>query len=169
MKRVVINAVCAMLLMIIQSNVDSAFGIDYVCQFVVIAAVLTGAGAMPMISSCVSMLILACVVDFFVSGPIGLYAFICMVVFGISRALLTRFRSERLIAVMFWGCLLCVLFESLLAVVYSLYYWNGQFWHIFARSVWVDAILTALFTPVLMWIEHLVERILSRRHASGLN
>lgn len=169
MKRVIINAICALVLMLIQTNVGSAFGMNVVCEFFVIAAVISGATSMPMISSCLSMLALALLMDFFVSGPIGLYAFACMSVFAISRALLNRFRSERLISVMFWASLICIVFEAIQAALYSLYYFDTQYWKIYGNIFWIDALLTALMTPFVMWIEHLLERLFSRRHSNGLN
>ena len=169
MKRVILNVLCAFVLMLVQANVDSAFGVQMMCQFVVIAALLTGALSMPMMSSTLSILVLAIVGDFFVSGPIGLYAFCLMVTFGISRALLSRFRSERVFALMIWACLLCILFESLQATLYSLYYMSPRFWGIFGKTFWKDAIVTTIMTPLVMWIVLRLERLTSRRRTSGLN
>ena len=168
MKRVILNALCAFILMLIQTNVSSAFGIQMVCQFCAIAALLTGALSMPMMSSAISILVLAVICDLFVSGPIGIYAFCLMVTFGIARALLSRFRYERVFALMIWSCILCILFESLQATLYSLYYLSTQYWVIFAQFFWKDAIATTIATPVVMWLILRLERLMSRRHTTGL-
>ncbi len=169
MKRVVINAVTAFLLMLVQSNVDSAFGIQAMAQFGIIAAVLTGMTSMPMVSSAISMLIFALLCDVFTSGPIGLAAFVFMLVFGIGRAIVARFKSERVIAVMIFCATMTILFEFLLAIVYCAYYREFVFLSIFVSQFWNDVLLTALLTPAVMTINHALESIFVRRKKASLS
>ncbi len=168
MKRAILNVACALLFLLIQTNINSAFGIEAICQFGIIAAVLSGGFSMPMISSTISILILGLICDLNGIGPLGLYTFSFMVVFGITRAIMTRLKSERVISLMIWSLLLCILFEFLQATLYSLFYQDTIFGGLFIRKFWLDALLTSLFTPVMMWFEHLLERIFTRRKASGL-
>lgn len=169
MKRVVINAVSAFLLMIIQSNVDSAFGIQAMVQFGIIAAVLTGMTSMPMMASTISMLIFALLCDMFTSGPVGIAAFVFMLVFGIGRAVVARFKSERVIAVMIFCAVMTIIFEFLLSIVYCAYYRDFVFLSIFLSQFWKDFILTAFLTPAVMTINRALESIFMRRKKAGLN
>ena len=169
MKRVILNVICAFVLMLIQSNVDAAFGLQLVCQFGVIAALLTGALSLPMVSSSISIFCLAILCDMFVSGPVGLYAFALMVTFGVARALLSRFRSERVFALMLWACLLCVLFDLIQTALYSVYYFNPKYWTLFVKLGWKDALATTIMTPVMLWSVLRLERLFSRRRTPGLS
>ncbi|MBR4986432.1 MAG: hypothetical protein IKY83_11920 [Proteobacteria bacterium] len=169
MKRVIINVVIAFICMLIQSNVSSAFGLDIVCQYGVIAIILSAATSMSLVSSSVSMLIFALLCDIFASGPIGVYAFCLMVVFAVSHALMFRFRSERLVALMIWSAVMSVLFELLLAGVYAGIFWNRHYFFIFIDHFWKDMIATALMTPAVMALEHLAEKVFSRKKTSSLS
>ena len=169
MKRVIINAVSAFLLMIVQSNVDSAYGIQAMAHFGIIAAVLTGMTSMPLMASAISMLILALLCDVFMSGPIGIAAFVFMVVFGIGRAVVARFKSERVVAVMVFCAAMSILFEFLLALVYCAYYQEFVFLSIFVTQFWKDFLLTALLAPAVMAINHALESVFMRHKKAGLS
>lgn len=168
MKRVIINASCALLLMLMQTNVDAAFGIQAMAQFGIIAAVLSGMTSMNMLPSAVSMLILALICDSFASGPIGLYAIAFMLVFGFSRVVINRFKSERIIAVMIFSAIMTLFFELLLALLYSAYYMDTVYHTIFLRVFWKDIILTALFSPCMLWLNLAFDVLFSRRRKKGL-
>ncbi len=168
MKRVIINAICAFFLMFIQTNVDAAFGIQAMAQFGVIAAVLTGMCSMSMMPSAISMLLLAVLCDLFASGPVGLYAIAFMLMFGCSRALIHRFRSERVIAVMIFSVIMTVFFELLLALLYCAYYRSSAYLSIFVHIFLIDILLTALLAPGVMWLNGLLETLFSGRKKNGL-
>ena len=161
MKRVVIYAVLALILMAVQANVHSAFGVQTVCHFGIIAAVVSGAFSFPLISSAIAMSLLAMTCDLFVSSPLGLYAFVFMVVFSISRALLFRFRSERLIFVLMWICIMGIAFDALLAAAYSAYYRDTVFFSIFLSFFWKNALVTTILSPVIIRFAHWWDRILT--------
>ena len=92
MKRVVLNALLALVLMILQTGVSSSFGLESVCHFTVIAAVLSGALSLPMISSTVSILLLGVVCDMWMSGVSGLTPLLLMIVYLGVRAAMLPFR-----------------------------------------------------------------------------
>ena len=168
MKRVIINAICAFILMLVQANFDAAFGIQALAQFGIIAAVLTGMTSMSMRASSISMLLLALLCDIFSSGPVGIYAIAFMLVFGLSRAILFRFHSERIIAVMIACAVMSALFEFLLALLYCAYYWDSAFLTVFVHVFWKDLILTAIFAPVVMWLCNILETALIRHKKNSL-
>ena len=168
MKRVVINVVTAFIFMLIQTNFASAFGSDLVCQFGVIAIVLSAATTMNIVPSAVAMLIFALLCDIFVSGPVGIYAFCLMVVFALSHALLARFKSERTISIMIWSGLMTIVFELLLACVYSGIFKSFHYFVIFLEQFWKDVLITALLTPVVMYVTLFAEKIFTQRRTSSL-
>ena len=79
MKRVVINALLAFILMLIQTSVASSFGLLSVCQFGILASVVSSALAFPTMSTSISMLLLGLAFDLWVSGPPFLYAFLFVI------------------------------------------------------------------------------------------
>ena len=167
MKRVIIHAVLALVLMIVQANVHSAFGIQLTCHYGVIAAVLSGVFTLPLTSSALSLLILATICDLFASGPLGLFAFACMLVFAVSRAFMHRFRTERFVFVMLWGCIMSIVLDAVLGILYSAYYRNAQFLTIFVQIFWKNALITGLMTPVVMWISQQLDRLFTPRRNNG--
>lgn len=168
MKRVIINVVTAFICMLIQMNITSAFGIDTLCQYGVIAIILSAATSMNLVTSSVATLIFALLCDIFVSGPIGIYAFCLMLVFGITHALLSRFRSERMIALMIWAAVMTTAFELLLACAYAGVYKDFHYFMIFVNHFWKDLILTVLMTPAVMYLNQLAEKIFTHRKTSSL-
>ena len=99
----------------------------------------------------------------------GLAAFVFMLVFGIGRAIVARFKSERVIAVMIFCAAMTILFEFLLAIVYCAYYREFVFLSIFVSQFWNDVLLTALLTPAVMTINHALESIFVRRKKASLS
>lgn len=168
MKRVVINVVTAFIFMLIQTNFASAFGLDLICQFGVIAIVLSAATTMSIVPSAVATLIFALLCDIFVSGPIGIYAFCLMVVFALAHALLARFKSERTISIMIWGGLMTIVFELLLACVYAGIFKTPHYFVIFLDHFWKDVIITSLLTPIVMYITLFAEKIFTQKRTSSL-
>lgn len=166
MKRVLINALTTILLMIVQTNVTSAFGMDVMCQFGVIAIVLAAATSMPAISSAIALLCVGLFCDVWGSGPVGLYAMAFMFTFAIAWAFMHRMKTERVIALMVCSALTCALFEGLLAAVYSIYYMESRFLAMFLRYFWIDALVTAILTSPVMWVTHMIEKLFIRRRAS---
>lgn len=168
MKRVIINVVTAFIFMLIQTNFASAFGLDLICQFGVIAIVLSAATSMNIVPSAVATLIFALLCDIFVSGPIGIYAFCLMVVFALAHALVARFKSERTISIVIWACLMTIVFELLLSCVYAAIYKEFHYFVIFINQVWKDLLITSLLTPVMMYVTHFAEKIFTQRRTSSL-
>lgn len=167
MKRLIITTLMALVLMCVQANVDSAFGLDFVCHFGMIAAVFLGVSAVPMMSSSIAMLILALVCDLCVSGPIALFALATMIVFAISRAFLFRFRTERMVAVMMGGALVSIAFDSLLAVLYSIYFQSTVYLSIFIHVFWKNAIVSFVMTPIFIGLVQAVEKLTTARRRTG--
>lgn len=163
MKRVIINALTAILLMLAQTNVTSAFGWDVLCQFGVIAIVLAAATTMPAMPTAVAMLCVAFFCDVWSSGPVGLYAMAFMASFAVAWAFIGRTKTERVIALMVCSALVCMLFEGILAVIYSIYYWDTHFLSVFLHQSWMNALMTACLTPLVMWAMHGIEKLFIRR------
>lgn len=163
MKRVIINAMTAIILMLGQTNVTSAFGWDILCQFGVIAMVLASATAMPMIPSAVAMLCIALFCDIWSSGPVGLYAMAVMICFALAWGIIGRLKTERVIALMICSAVMSSLFEAILAAVYSIYYLDTHFLAVFGHQFWINALVTACMTPLVMGITHFVEKLFIRR------
>ena len=166
MKRVIINALAAILLMLVQTNVTFAFGLDVLCQFGVIAVVLGAATAMPVIPSAIAMLCIALFCDIWSSGPVGLYAMAFMGCFAVAWAFIGRMKTERVIALMICSAIICIVFEVLLAAIYSLYYLDTHFLLVFLHQFWANALLTALMTPLVMWMTHFIEKLFIRRKSA---
>ena len=168
MRIVIINALCALLLMIAQSNFNASFGVEAMCQFGVIGMVLCCGLVMSPIASMVSMVLLAFVCDLWASGPTGLYALVFSLVFILFRAIMARFRTERVIAMMIFAAIAAALFEFLLAAGYGVFYRQTVYLMLFLRRFWLDAILTALFLPLVMVIVQLLDRLFSSHRKTGL-
>ncbi len=168
MRIVIINALCALLLMIAQSNFNASFGIDAMCQFGVIGMVLCCGLVMPSIASMVSMVVLGFACDLWASGPTGLYALVFSLVFIIFRAIMLRFRSERVVAMMIFAAIASAFFELLLAAGYGVVYRQTVYLMLFLRRFWLDAILSALFLPLVMFVVQLLDRLFSSHRKTGL-
>ena len=169
MKRVVLNALLALVLMILQTGVSSSFGLESVCHFTVIAAVLSGALSLPMISSTVSILLLGVVCDMWLSGVSGLTPLLLMIVYLGVRAAMLPFRSERVLAVMVYGILASIAYDALCALAYGVFYRSMTFFSIFGRVFWCDALWAAIWTPLVMWMVMFLDRVTSRKRKSGLS
>ena len=169
MKRVIINAICAFVMMLIQSNFNSAFGVELMAHFALIAAVLCCVLAMPVTSSAISILILGIVCDLMVSGPPGFYALTLSIVFVITYLLMKRLRSDRIISLMLYTAIAAIIFELLLTSGYCLIYRNWLYASIFVRHFLWNALLTAGFTPIMMYLVRFLEHLFNRRKTSGLN
>ena len=169
MKRVVINALCVIIWMLIQSNFDSAFGVEVMVQFGIIGVIMASSMAMPVVPATVSVLVFGLFCDLWVSGPAGLYALLLSVVYVCVYLIMTKMRSDRVISQMIYAALSCIVFEALLATGYSIIYRTWGYWSIFkAHFIW-DAIATSLFTPAFMGMIRLIESLVSRRRTSGLS
>ena len=168
MRIVIINALCALLLMIAQSNFNASFGVDAMCQFGVIGIVLCCGLVMSPIASIFSMVLLAFACDLWASGPTGLYALVFSLVFILFRAIMSRFRTERVVTMMIFAAIATAVFELLLAIGYGLVYRQTLYLSLFVRRFWLDAILTALFLPIVMFIVQMLDRLFSSHQKTGL-
>lgn len=166
MKRVIISAVCAFILVLIQTNFDSAFGFSVTIQFPVICAILACTLALPVVPASISVLCLGLVCDLMSSGPQGIYALSLGIVYVIAFVILNRLRTERVISLMFYVALGCILFDALQATGYSAVYRSLQYWRIFAHHFVWDALITALFTPIMMYLVRILESFLDRKHSA---
>ena len=124
MPHVLFNALCAILLITLQTNVIAAFGIGGWFQFGIIAASLAATLDMPIIAATLSVLVVALFADYNASGPPGIYAFTLVCVFLILRMAAARFKPQRLFVIMIYAALATLVFEGLLAVIYRIYYGN---------------------------------------------
>ena len=168
MRIVIINALCALLLMIAQSNFNASFGVDAMCQFGIIAMVLCCGLVMAPIASILSMVVLAFACDLWASGPTGLYAFVFAIVCILFRAIMSRFRTERVVTMMIFAAIAVAVFELLLAIGYGLVYQQTVYLSLFVRRFWLDAILTAVFLPIVVFFVQLLDRLFSSHHKTGL-
>ena len=168
MRAAVLNAFCAVLLMIAQSNFDAAFGVNIMCQFGLIALVLACGVGISAVPAAVSLMIVALVCDMWASGPGGLYAFVMMLVFVLFRIVMSRIRSERVIAMMIYAAVAVVVFEWILAGAYAGIYRSTIYLSICLRRFWADALVTAAFVPIVMALLQLLDRIFTARRHSGL-
>ena len=169
MKRVIINTICAIVMMLIQSNFNSAFGIEIMAHFTLIAAVLICAMAMPVFAGSISILILGLICDLMVSGPAGFYALTLSIVYVGMYLVMSRLRSDRIITMMLYTAIARILFDLLLTTGYCLIYRNGMYWTIFVRHFYLNAFLTAVFTPIMMYLVRFIEKVFTRRKTSGLS
>ncbi len=81
---------------------------------------------------------------------------------------MARFRTERVIAMMIFAAIAAALFEFLLAAGYGVFYQQTVYLMLFLRRFWLDAILTALFLPLVMVIVQLLDRLFSSHRKTGL-
>ena len=169
MKRVVINALCVMIWMLIQSNFDSAFGVEIMVQFGIIGIILACGMAMPVVPATISVLVFGLFCDIWVSGPTGLYALLLSIVYVCVYLVMTRLRSDRVITMMVYAALSCIVFEAMLATAYGIIYRTWVFWSIFKSHFIWDALATAIFTPLLMFLVRALESLIGRRRTSGLS
>ena len=169
MKRVIINTICAIAMMLIQSNFHSAFGIEIMVHFTLIAAVLCCAMAMPPFAGSISVLILGLICDMMVSGPAGFYALILSIVYVLMYLVMSRLRSDRIITMMLYTAIASILFDLLLTAGYCLIYRSWMYWTIFVRHFYLNALLTAVFAPIMMYLVRFLEKVFTRRKTSGLS
>lgn len=169
MKRVVVNALCVMVWMLIQSNFDSAFGVEVMVQFGIIGVILACSMAMPVVPATVSVLVIGLFCDLWASGPAGLYALCLSLIYVGVYLIMTRLRSDRVISLMIYSALSCIMFEALLSTGYCLVYRTWVYWSIFKSHFIWDALATALFTPLIMVLVRSIETLVSRRRTSGLS
>lgn len=169
MPHVLFNAFCAIMLIILQTNVIAAFGIGGWFQFGVIAASLAATLGMPIAAGTLSVLVVALFADYNASGPPGIYAFVLVVIFLILRMAAARFKPQRIFVIMIYAALATVAFEAALAVIYRLYYGNISTLSLFANQAIVDAIATALFLPIVATMVNALARLWQRRRQSELS
>lgn len=168
MKGVFYYITVGFVLMLLQSGVASAFGVESVCAFGVLVGVLLAVLGMPRIPSILGALVLAVLCDFYASGVPGAYALCQMVVFQAVYCLMNRVRPQRTVSIAIFAAVACIGFDALCAVFYSVYYASAVYWRIFLRIFWKDALWTAAWTPILMWGFMGIGRMISARRKSGL-
>ena len=169
MKRVVINALLAFILMLIQTSVASSFGLLSVCQFGILASVVSSALAFPTMSTSISMLLLGLAFDLWVSGPPFLYAFLFVIAHLVSSAIIGKVRTERPVFVILYATMASAFFDLLQCVAYSLFYREGYYWDMFPRVVFVDAIWAAVWAVPYMWGVLALDRVIVKRRAGRLS
>ena len=181
MKRVVINALLAFILMLIQTSVASSFGLLSVCQFGILASVVSSALAFPTMSTSISMLLLGLAFEFvvrnslrfefdlWVSGPPFLYAFLFVIAHLVASAIIGKIRTERPVFVILYATMASAFFDLLQCVAYSLFYREGYYWDMFPRVVFVDAIWAAVWAAPYMWGVLALDRIIVKRRAGRLS
>lgn len=169
MKRAALNAFLAFVCLLLQSNIAAAYGFSAVCHFAIIAITVAGVCAMPMVSSSVAILILAFICDALSSGPTGLCALLLVLLSMLSRAFMSKFRSERLIFVVVCSAVSSALFDALTALSCALYYQNTVFGALFLSLGWKNALLTALASiPFLLFLQQL-DKWTDKRRKSELS
>ena len=149
MPNVLFNALCAILLITMQTNVMAAFGIGEWFQFGVIAACLAASFDMPIVPATLSILVIALFADFNAAGPPGIYAFTLICTFLILRAAVARFKPQRLVVIMLYAALASIAFEAGLAGFYRLYYGNISTLPLLIQKAPIHAIATALALPIV--------------------
>ena len=169
MKSVIINAACAFVMMLVQSNFHSAFGTTVMAHFTIIAVILACALAMPPAAAGISILILGIICDLMVSGPAGLYPLLLSITYVVVYLIMTRLRSERVLTMMIYVAVSCVLFELLLCIAYCIIYHSWQYWTIFVHSFLWNALLTTAFTPAVMYLNRSLEKLFDRKKTSNIS
>ena len=79
-----------------------------------------------------------------------------------------RFRSERVVAMMIFAAIASAFFELLLAAGYGVVYRQTVYLMLFLRRFWLDAILSALFLPLVMFVVQMLDRLFSSHRKTGL-
>ncbi|MCL2325196.1 MAG: hypothetical protein FWC40_01640 [Proteobacteria bacterium] len=169
MHRAILNAACAILLLIIQSNVVFAFGPAFEPQHAVIAAVYAAIYAVPMMPATISILIVAMLYDQSASGPPGLYALVIMAVFLIIRWMNTRFRAQHIVLIIFYAILACCMAFVAMVAGYALYYPDSMIPELAMREGWRHILATALFMPITAWFIEVLSRLWLKRRNTGLS
>ena len=169
MKGVIINAVCAFVMMLVQSNFHSAFGVTVMAHFTIIAVILSCALAMPPAASGISILILGIICDLMVSGPAGLYPLLLSIIYVGVYLVMTKLRSERVMSMMIYAAVSCILFELLLCIAYCVIYQSWQYWSIFIHGFIWNALLTTCFTPIMMYLNRSLEKLFDRKKTSNIS
>lgn len=169
MKRVVINALLAFLLMLLQTGVSASFGVVSLCHFGILAALVSASLAFPTISSTISMLVLGFLFDLWVSGPTSLYALLFVVTTLIIRGVVGKFRTERLVLIVLYAAVASAFFDFVQCLAYSLYYRDSLYWHVLSQVILGDMGWTALFAAPYMWAVLLLDRVIAKRRTGRLS
>lgn len=169
MKRVVINALVAFFLMFIQTSISSSFGLLSVCQFGILASVVSSTLSFPTISTSLSMLLLGLAFDLWVSGPPFLYAFLFILVHLVTSAIISKFRTGHPVFVILYAVLASAFFDFVQCVAYSLFYRVSFYWDMLPRVAVVDAILTGIWAAPYMWGVLALDRFIVKRRAGRLS
>ena len=151
---VLLNTFVPILGMIVVSNICSAFGVNVFPEFPIIAALGTSVMALPMASSTLCFLIVMTVADMNMSGPPGLVAFIGMLIYLLLRLLTVRNPPQRFVMIALIAALATFVYHGILAFIYSLYYVDAPFGHLYLVHGWKYAILTALLAPPVIWLTY---------------
>ncbi len=151
---VLLNTLVSILGMLVVSNICSAFGVNVFPEFPIIAALGASVMALPVASSTLCFLVVMTVADMCMSGPPGVAAFIGMIIYLILRLLTVKTPPQRFIVIALIAAMMTAVYHGILAFIYSLYYADAPFGHLYLVHGWKYAILTAFFAPPVIWLTH---------------
>lgn len=160
---VLLNTLLPVLGMIAVSNFCSAFGVHVFPEFPIIAALGASVMALPMASSTLCFLVVMAIADMNMSGPPGLAAFIGMLLYLLLRLLTVRNPPQRFVVIGLIAALVTFVYHGILAFLYSLYYVDAPFGHLYLVHGWKYAILTALFAPLTIWLTYTLAGLFEKR------
>lgn len=168
MPLIILNAILSILGMISASNFSSAFGTHAVPEFVVIAAIIAAVLAQPMTASTIAFMFVAFTADLLSSGPPGVPAFLGIIAYLLIRAMTLRIQPQRIISICIFALIATFIYHAALAAVYTLFYKDAPFFSIYIVNDWKNALLSAIFAPIMLWLTNVVGSLFEKRKKGKL-
>lgn len=165
---IVFNSLCALFVLVLESNFFSAFHVNGFCAnaCILAACVLVNMGA-PFAGAVACMLIVGGFADSLASGPPGLYYLIVMVSFFILSGISSRMRFQRIIILGLIAGIMSVLFDLAYGMVLALTYPDSELMGMLAHAMWQDALATALLMPLYYFAVHKLCAMWHKRRQSA--